>query len=140
MARLHKGRYYGAGMRESNLLGPVSVPRTGLVIAALPGIVMLTLFYSLAVHMYHALGGWPASIGERGFPQALIIHSTVAISVFVVLVLSLFLSPVAFVACLIVERWHSFAVYCVVYAVSVVVSLVLTQVAAPAQFLYWWRD
>ena len=28
---------------------------------------MLTLFYSLAIHMYFRLGGWPKSIGDDGY-------------------------------------------------------------------------
>lgn len=40
---------------------------------------MVLLFYALAIHMYLALGGWPESIGERGFPPALVLHAEVAI-------------------------------------------------------------
>ena len=118
----------------------MSSPRTGLMVAALPGVAMLALFYSLAIHMYHALGGWPTSIGERGFPPALVIHSSVTVYAFVVLILSLVVSPVPILACLLVERWRRFAVYFAVYAAAILLCFVLTQVAAPAQFLYWWRD
>ena|SRR5687767_13676521 len=118
----------------------MSAPRTGFIIAVLPGVALLALFYSLAIHMHHALGGWPTSIGERGFPPALMIHAAVTVTVFVVLVLSLCLSPIPFLACLIVERWRRFAVYFAVYAAAVVLCVVITQVAAPARFLYWWKD
>ena len=37
--------------------------RIGLTIAVLPGVALVALFYSLAIHMHHALGGWPTSIG-----------------------------------------------------------------------------
>ena len=43
--------------------------RKGIIISLLPSIIMLAFFYSLAIHMHSALGGWPKSIGERGFPQ-----------------------------------------------------------------------
>jgi hypothetical protein len=46
--------------------------RSGVIVATAPAFVMLLLFYSLAIHMYLALGGWPESIGERGFPATLI--------------------------------------------------------------------
>ena len=118
----------------------MSAPRTGLMIAALPGVSMLALFYSLAIHMHHTLGGWPLSIGERGFPPALVIQATVTVKFFMVLVLSLFTLPVPILACLLVERWRRFAVYFAVYAAVVIFCFVLTQIAAPAQFLYWWRD
>jgi hypothetical protein len=46
--------------------------RTGIIFSGSPSFIMLVLFYSLAVHMHRSLGEWPASIGERGFPAALI--------------------------------------------------------------------
>jgi hypothetical protein len=101
---------------------------------------MLALFYSLAIHMHHALGDWPTSIGERGFPAALVAHSTVTWNVFVVLLLTLFVSPIPVLTCLLVERWRRFAVYFAAYAGTVLVCFAITQFAAPAQFLYWWRD
>jgi hypothetical protein len=118
----------------------MSTSRTGVTLAALPGVVMLALFYSLAIHMHHTLGGWPRSIGERGFPPALVTHSAVAVNVFRVLCLSLLVSPVPILACLLVERWRCFAVYFAVDVGAVLVCFALTQFAAPAPFLYWWRD
>src|SRR5262249_8551267 len=112
----------------------------GIIFAALPAVAMLVLFYSLAIHMYHVLGGWPASIGELGFPPALVTHSAVAEKAYMVLVLSFFVSPVPIVACLFVERWRRFAVYFAVYAGAILICFALTQFAAPTQFLYWWRD
>jgi len=48
--------------------------RKGIVIAALPGVLMISLFYTLAIHMHRALGAWPASLGKRGFPPSLALH------------------------------------------------------------------
>ena len=118
----------------------MNTSRTGITIAALPGVVMLALFYSLAIHMHQSLGGWPTSIGERGFPPALVTHSALTINVFIVLFLSLLVSPIPILACLLVARWRRFAVYFAVYAGAVLLCFALTQFAAPAQFLYWWRD
>ena len=118
----------------------MSTSRTGITIAALPGVVMLALFYSLALHMHQSLGGWPASIGERGFPPALVLHSAVTVSTFIVLLLSLFVLPIPILICLFVERWRYFVVYLAVYAGVFLLCFALTQFAAPAQFLYWWRD
>src|SRR5262245_50988102 len=53
-----------------NSLGNMITPRTGFAIAALPGILMLALFYSLVIHMHQSLGRWPTSIGENGFSPA----------------------------------------------------------------------
>ena len=113
---------------------------TGITIAALPGVVMLALFYSLAIHMHQRLGGRPSSIGERGFPPALIIHSTLTVNVFKVLFLGFCVSPIPILACLLVERWRRFAVYFAVYAGVFFLCLVLTLFAAPTGFIYWWRD
>jgi hypothetical protein len=42
----------------------MNVSRLGLLIATMPGTILLVLFYSLAVHMYWLLDGWPTSIGN----------------------------------------------------------------------------
>ena len=117
----------------------MNASRIGIAIAALPGVLMLALFYSLAVHMHHALGGWPTSIGERGFPPALVTHATVTMNFFLGLFLSLFVSPIPFLACVLVKRWQRFATYFAVFAAVALLSLVLIQFA-PEPFLYWWRD
>ena len=43
-------------------------------LACLTYTLAVILFYSVAIHMYNALGGWPESIGTRGFPETLIFH------------------------------------------------------------------
>ena len=112
----------------------------GIVIAALPGITTLLLFYSLAIHMRESLGGWPSSIGERGFPRVLVFHSAITVDLFTALLLTLFLLPTPILICLFVERWRRFMVYFAVYAGALLLCFALTQFAAPAQFLSWWRD
>jgi len=118
----------------------MSTSRTGITIAALPGLLMLALFYSLALHMHQSLGGWPTSIGERGFPPALVVHCAITVNVFMVLFLSLFVLPIPILVCLFVERWRRFVIYFAVYAGAFLLCFALTQFAAPAQSLYWWRD
>lgn len=101
---------------------------------------MLGLFYSLAFHMRRSLGGWPTSIGERGFPPLLLTHANITVDIFVVLLLSsFFLVPAAIVVCLIVQRWRRFVPYLASYAVLFFVCWGLMQFA-PEPFLYWWRD
>ena len=62
---------------------------------------MLGLFYSLALHMYRTLGGWPTSIGEHGFPASLITHANLTMYFFIALVwFGMFVLPFAIlVAC-----------------------------------------
>lgn len=114
--------------------------RIGVVVSALPNLVMLGLFYSLAFHMHRSLGGWPTSIGERGFPPLLVTHVNIAVDYFIVLLLlSLFVLPVAIVVCLLVERWKWVVRYLALHALLFAVCWALMQLA-PEQFLYWWRD
>src|SRR6185436_9220623 len=116
----------------------MSTSRTGITIAALPGVVMLALFYSLALHMHQSLGGWPTSIGERGFSPALVAHSWIAVNVFILLFFSLFGLPIPILICSFVESWRRFNVYFAVYAGVILLCFAVTQLAAPPQFLYWW--
>ena len=55
-------------------LRPTKRSRIGLAAAVFPALLMLASFYSLAIHLHHSLGTWPASIGDRDFPQLLITH------------------------------------------------------------------
>src|SRR6185295_6957138 len=80
-------------------LGHMSTSRTGITISALLGVLMLALFYSLALHMHQSLGGWPTSIGERGFSPALVAHSWIAMNVFILLFFSLFGLPIPILIC-----------------------------------------
>jgi hypothetical protein len=114
--------------------------RTGIIVSAAPGFLALGLFYSLAIHMHQSLGKWPTSIGERGFPPALLTHATVATTYFwVSILLSVFILPVAILVCLFVSRWRHLVHYFALYAFVFIVSIVLMQFA-PEPFLYWWRD
>jgi hypothetical protein len=111
-----------------------------LALSVLPALVMLVLFYSLALHMYQTLGGWPTSIGERGFPPHLVLHATTTMYVFVVLIcITVFLLPVALLVCAVVRRLRYLLPYFGVYALGCIVCVGLMQLA-PTQFLYWWRD
>src|SRR2546421_10066810 len=79
---------------------PAKQYRIAVVVAMLPALLMLALFYSLAVHMHETLGAWPACIGERGFPPRLITHGSVATNYFTIwLLVSIFAWPVAFLLC-----------------------------------------
>ena len=114
--------------------------RTGIALSALPGLLMVALFYSLAIHMRRSLGAWPMSIGERGFPSPLAAHAAVTGCVFVVLLLcSLYVAPGAIVTCLLVRRWRYLIPYFALFALLFFVCWGLMQLA-PAPFLDWWRD
>ena len=108
--------------------------------AVLPALLMLALFYSLAIHMHQSLGGWPASIGERGFPASLTTHGYIATTYFSILLLvSIFAWPISFLFCLLIRRWRVCVYYLGVYALSCLVCLG-AMLLAPSQFLNWWWD
>ena len=114
--------------------------RTGFVASTLPNIIMLGLFYSLALHMYWSLGGWPASIGERGFPASLVAHAYITMYFFSALIWAgIFVLPVAILVCLLSQPGKRFVPYLALYAFAFLVCLGLMQLA-PEPFLYWWRD
>ena len=118
----------------------MNISRTGLVIASLPSVLSLGLFYSLAAHMHRSLGSWPASIGERGFPPFLATHAGATVDYFVVLQLSsVFVVPAMIIVCLIVPRWRHWAPYLALYVALFFVCWGLMQLA-PEPFLNWWRD
>lgn len=114
--------------------------RQGLIFSVAPSLMLLVLFYSLAIHMHESLGSWPSSIGERGFPSSLLVHSNIAANYFTTLLLgTLFLWPVAFLVCLLVRRWRRSAVYLNIHALAFALCVGLMELA-PSSFLYWWHD
>jgi hypothetical protein len=121
-------------------LRPVAPSRGITLIAILPGLATLGLFYSLAIHMHQSLGGWPTSIGERGFPSPLVTHAGIATGWFAVLFLASVVAwPIALVLCALVRRWRGGVFYLGAYALSCLICCV-GMLIAPAPFLYWWWD
>src|SRR5687767_2084726 len=118
----------------------MKVSRTGIIVSALPSLVMLGMFYSLAIHMRVRLGAWPQSIGDRGFPPALSAHGNLASDYGTLLLLgSMVIVPLGILTCLLVARWRPFARYFGLFALLYVVCWGL-MLLAPAPFLNWWWD
>ena len=118
----------------------MKVSGVGILYSALPNLILLVLFYSLAIHMWQALGGWPHSIGEAGFPPLLVSHAHVTENVFYALfLLTLFAAPIAIFLCLIVRRWRFLVPYFGLHALLFFACWGLMQLA-PKPFLDWWWD
>ena len=101
---------------------------------------MIALFYSLAFHMHRSLGGWPSSIGERGFSYRLVLHAEVTMYYFMALFFFTFLiAPVLVVGSFAVQHLRRYIRYFGYGALSFIVCWGLMQLA-PAPFLHWWRD
>ena len=75
-----------------------SSPRALVAALAVP-VGALALFFTLALHVHRSLGGWPETIGTRGFPEALLRHDGATSAAFGVLVIGLALSPIALLFC-----------------------------------------
>ena len=114
--------------------------RLAIIGSALPSLLMLGIFYSLAIHMRWRLGAWPQSIGDRGFPAALSTHGRLAWDYCALLFLvSSVVVPLGLLVCLVVVRWRRFLRYFALYALLYVVCWGL-MLLAPRPFLTWWWD
>ena len=105
-----------------------------------PGLLMAALFYSVAFHMHHELGNWPAKIGDKGFSPALIVHGQIAFDYFGVMILiSLFVWPLTLLTCDLIQRWRKAVPYLGIYFLTVLIAFG-SMLLAPASFLNWWWD
>ena len=121
-------------------LSRIKVTRIGLLLSSLPSLIALALFYSLAIHMRLSLGAWPQSIGERGFPPALVTHSHVTWRCWEVLAfVSIFVLPAVTVVCALVPRGRRFAFYPALGTLAFLLAWGF-MFLAPARFLNWWWD
>ena len=86
--------------------------KTGITISLIPWSLALGLYYSLAIHMYHSLGGWPESIGTRGFSPALLMHDKIhGFYISNLALFTIFVVPVIILICLFVPRWQPLIIY-----------------------------
>lgn len=97
------------------------------------------LFFTLALHMHRSLGGWPETIGTRGFPEALLRHDGATSTAFGVLLVGLALSPIALLLCAAAPRLRAGLSPVATFAAASVAALLLTRVA-PEPFLSWCWD
>ena len=109
-------------------------------LAVVPPVVMLVLFYSLAVHMHRDFDGWPSSIGEAGFSEELSRHAHYARYVFgVVLLFSTFAWPVLCTLVLGIGKLRRFQPATVSFGATTLACFAL-MLLGPGDFLYWWWD
>ncbi len=119
---------------------PAKPSRRGLAMAILPPLVMLVLFYSLAIHIHCHFGKWPAGMGDRDFPPSLVFHEHLSDFSFMGLLLfSAYVWPLAYVTCAVVRRWRAALYYLGIYALTFLVCFGTT-LLAPGSFWDWWLD
>ena len=97
----------------------------------IPAIVLVGAFYTLAIHMYLSLGGWPTLIGDSGFSSALKFHAEIAQCCFGGLFLILFVTwPIAVAVFAVVRRWHAGVHYLGMLALAWALGLGLMELGA----------
>ena len=117
-----------------------SISRSIAISLTLPAMVMLGLFYTLAIHMRQSLGGWPVAIGTHGLPTPLITHGYIAGQFFSILLFSsFFVWPIACVLSATNRRWRGALPYLGIFALSCFVCFA-AMLVAPSEFLIWWWD
>jgi hypothetical protein len=121
-------------------LAAIREMKAGIVIAILPYLMALLLFYSLAIHMHQSLNGWPERFGTEGFSSALLIHYQIQGAYISYLVLfTVFAVPVTTIVCLLISRWNHLVAYFTLHLMSLPLCYGLMQLA-PEGYLYWWWD
>lgn len=97
------------------------------------------LFYSLALHLYLGLGGWPPSIGVQPETLLFAVHAGVTGAFFWGGMIALpFIVAVAFLFAL-DKRNCPLAIYLLVFAFGFGVAFGATRFA-PSGFTNWWWD
>jgi len=125
--------------KEENGMRRYRQSKSTLLVLFLPGLINLTAFYSLAWHMYISFGDWPG-IGTEGFPDALLLHDSLAIDLFTIcLCFPLILFAPLWIVFYLVKPIRPWLDKLAAFGVSCVVSTVLTQLA-PSGFLNWFWD
>lgn len=101
---------------------------------------MVVAFYALSIHMHFSLGGWPKTIGEAGFPPALVKHANATFWYFEAMILAvIFAWPFALAVCSASSRLRRFIPHLCLFAGSSALNFVL-MLLGPSQFLNWWWD
>jgi len=114
--------------------------KRALGLASLPGLLLLCLFYSLALNMYSSLGDWPVSIGNEGFSDQLVRHAELTGLYFALLLyVCTFVWPILFIICLGSQRLRRYVPVATTFAIACYLAFVGILVA-PHGFLNWWLD
>ncbi len=133
------GLFYLFGS-ESARSAVVTSWKSVAICAVVPGVLFLSLFYSLAVHMHDSLGKWPERIGNHGFSPALNTHAAVALHYFTWFLLFAFLAwPVLVGLFAVFPKARRYLPQVVCLGVSFWI-FVPWMFLAPSDFLYWWWD
>lgn len=108
--------------------------RKGVVIAMLPPIIGLALFYSLAVHFYLSQGHWPDWSEGKEISPALVLHERIQMWWIVAVgLMSFYLWPPAMVLCAAVPKARWFLIYLAIFTLTALACFGLA-LLAPGPF------
>jgi hypothetical protein len=111
-----------------------------LFLSTIPGLLMIGLFYSLALHLFHSQGQWPESIGTQGFPPLLVAHAKLATTYFLILyIATIYTSPGLFIMLFLVKSLRAYLPYLMIHIATFALCYGCMLLAPPA-FLTWWWD
>lgn len=113
---------------------------TPALVFIFPSTLLTILFYSLAFHMHRSLNGWPAVIGNEGFPKALDLHAQITMNYFsAILLINIIFLPVALLICGSFRQLRKFILCLGLFAMASSASYLIISIA-PSEFLNWWWD
>ena len=99
-------------------------------------IILLFISYSCIMNF----GGWPESIGTRGFSENLLLHVNIQGWYLSNLALiTAFVVPFIILICGLVKKWRFLVPYLLIQIVGLIVFL-LQMNLAPSEYVYWFWD
>jgi hypothetical protein len=120
----------------ASCVNPLS--RQGFLWAIAVPMLWLTIFYAQVIHVWFALGRWPA-FGEDFTDWALTAHSETTWHFAGALLLSVYAVPLVAVGCLFFPRYRHVSVYSLTFAAAVGLAFGAMQLA-PGPFLNLFFD
>lgn len=123
------------------MINSAARPRAlGYGIALLPSLISIALFYSLAIHMFSALGAWPTMFETIKFPAGLQFHKDLAQSWIIAWgLISFYVTPLATILCFAIRRFQ-WSRYFAVMAGSFWICVLFMVGMGPKAYVEWWLD
>lgn len=117
-----------------------NLSKTWAAVALAPSVLAFMLFWSLAIHMHHALVGWPSGIGNAELHGPLLFHAEIVSSFYgKLLPFSVYVMPFFCVIAAIIPSWRKALIYAAIYFGGLLMAFAL-MFTAPSGFQYWWWD
>ena len=114
--------------------------KIGLAISLAPNIIFIILLFSLMIHMYTTLGGWPETIARIGFTKSLNFHADITfLSFYLIFMATIFVIPVLCLIFLFNDRLRRVNFYLGIHSFCFFIACAVL-LLCPQGFLIWWWD